>query len=209
MTITKFVHSCLLVEEGDKTFLIDPGIFSVQENALTIEKVKKLDYILITHEHPDHMYTPFMKELVRKFPEVKIVAPDSAVQLLQADGIKASARGDEHISVTPVPHEKLWDKEPPQNNLVTVLGRLASPGDSHHFTSNAEIIALPIQAPWGSTTDAVQLALQLKPKVIIPIHDWMWKDDFRNMMYQRLAAFFNPQGIEFKSPETGVPFSIG
>jgi L-ascorbate metabolism protein UlaG (beta-lactamase superfamily) len=97
----------------------------------------------------------------------------------------------------------LWDKAPPQNILVNIFGKLTDPGDSHHFSKTLEVLALPIQAPWGSTKDAVELALSLKPKVIIPIHDWMWREDFRRGMYQRLISFFAENGIQFKGIEKG------
>lgn len=203
MKISKHLHSCLLINEQNQTFLIDPGVFTYQEKALDISKIEKLDYILITHEHPDHMHMPFVKELVEKFPEVKIISNQSVVALLQKEHIKATNTSDDIVTLESVPHEKLWDKQPPENVLITVFGKLATPGDSHHFQTSAAILALPIQAPWGSTTDAVELALQLQPKVIIPVHDWMWKDDFRKSMYQRLAEFFKTKGIEFKSLEIG------
>jgi L-ascorbate metabolism protein UlaG (beta-lactamase superfamily) len=201
--ISKHLHSCLLVEERGKTILIDPGNFTYLGKALDINKLQNLDYILITHEHPDHCYLPFIKELVTKFPEVKIVTNPSIVTILKNESIEASSKEDAVVKLETVPHEKLWDKEPPENTLITIYGKLATPGDSHHFTTNAEVLALPIQAPWGSTIDAVNLALKLKPKVIIPIHDWMWKDDFRKIMYQRLKEFFKEKGIDFKTPETG------
>jgi L-ascorbate metabolism protein UlaG (beta-lactamase superfamily) len=203
MKISKHLHSCLLVEEQGKTILIDPGNFTYLAKALDIKKLKKLDYILITHEHPDHFYLPFVKELVAKFPKVKIITSNSIVTLLKKENIKAISRADAMIKLEPVPHEKLWDTKPPENVMVTIFGKLAAPGDSHHFKTKAEVIALPIQAPWGSTTDAVNLAARLKPKVIIPVHDWMWKDDFRKTMYHRLKEFFKTKGTDFKTPETG------
>lgn len=203
MKISKHLHSCLLVQEQDKTFLIDPGIFTYQEKALDIHKLNKLEYLLITHEHPDHMYLPFIKEIVAKFPEVKIITNQSIVKLLEKETIKATSVGDSVVTVENVPHEKLWDSQPPENILLTVFGKLAIPGDSIHFQTQAEVIALPIVAPWGSTTDAVNLALKLQPKVIIPIHDWLYKDGVRQMMHQRLHEFFKTKGIDFKALETG------
>jgi L-ascorbate metabolism protein UlaG (beta-lactamase superfamily) len=203
MKISKHLHSCLLVQEQEKTFLIDPGIFTYQEKALDIHKLDKLDYLLITHEHPDHMYLPFIKEIVAKFPKVKIITNQSIVKILEKETIKATSEGDSVVTVENVPHEKLWDSQPPENVLLTVFGKLAIPGDSIHFQTQAEVIALPIVAPWGSTTDAVNLALKLQPKVIIPIHDWMYKDSIRQGMYQRLHDFFKTNGIDFKSLETG------
>ena len=97
----------------------------------------------------------------------------------------------------------MWDKEPPENTVFTVFNKLVHPGDSHHFTSTGDILALPLQAPWGSTSAAVAKALEQKPKVILPIHDWHWKDAVRKGMYARLQPFFKEHGIEFKGLETG------
>jgi L-ascorbate metabolism protein UlaG (beta-lactamase superfamily) len=203
MKLSKHLHACLLVEEQDKTFLIDPGVFTYQEKALDISQLETLDYILITHEHPDHMFLPFIKEIIAKFPEVKIITNESIVKILEKETIKATSIGDEIVTIQTEPHEKLWDSEPPENVLFTIFDKLASPGDSHHFETKAEILALPTIAPWGSTIDAVNLALKLKPKVIIPIHDWMYKDNVRQMMNQRLSEFFKTKGIDFKALETG------
>ena len=203
MKVSKHLHACLLIEEQEKTILIDPGIFTYQEKALDTNNLQKLDYLLITHDHPDHFHQPFVKEILAKFTQVKIITNNAIVTQLAKENITATYEGDAIVTLTNVPHEKLWDKEPPENVMVTVFGKLASPGDSHHFETTAEVIALPIIAPWGSTTDAVNLALKLQPKVIIPIHDWMYKDGARQMMYQRLKEFFATKSIDFKPLETG------
>jgi len=203
MKISKHLHSCLLIEEQGKTIIIDPGIFTYQDKALDISKLQKLDYLLITHDHPDHMHLPLVKEIIAKFPQVKIITNNEIVTQLAKENITATYEEDAIVTVEAVPHEKLWDTQPPENVMITVFGKLAIPGDSHHFETSAEVIALPIVAPWGSTTDAVNLALKLQPKVIIPIHDWMYKDGIRQMMYQRLKGFFETKGIDFKTPETG------
>ena len=50
MKITKFGHSCLLVEENGVRILFDPGSYSTAQN-----DVKNIDVVLITHEHSDHV----------------------------------------------------------------------------------------------------------------------------------------------------------
>lgn len=208
MRISKHLHSCLLIEEEGKSLLIDPGSFTSDENALDVNKLQKLDYILITHEHPDHFHLPLIKTIVAKFPHVAIISNTSVVTLLQKEAIKATSEGNAFVTVAKIPHEQLWDRKPPMHVIFTVNNTLTHVGDSHHFTRTSDILGLPIQAPWGSTTHAVNLALKLKPRVIIPIHDWMWKDDFRKAMYQRLQAFFKEKGIDFKTPETGEIMTV-
>lgn len=208
MKITKYLHSCLLVEEQGKTILFDPGVFTYTEKALTADQITNLDYILITHEHPDHMHLPFIHELVAKFPDVTIITNPSIVAILEKENIHATSTQDDIVGLEETPHERLWDKEPPQNVAVSIFGRFTHVGDSLHFSKTADVLCLPITAPWGSTTEAVNKALAMNPKVIIPIHDWMWKDDIRRAMYERLEGFFKEKGIDFKSVETGETIEI-
>ncbi len=208
MKITKYLHSCLLIEEQGKQILIDPGQFTYQEKVLDSNKLEKLDYILITHEHFDHCYLPFIHELVQKFPGVKIISNPSVVALLQKEDLQASTTGNEFIEIENVPHEDTVISAPPANVLFRVFNQLTHPGDSHHFTLQTPILALPVQAPWGSMTDAIKLAIKLKPKVIIPIHDWHWKDEVREGMYKRLEEYFRQFGIEFKAAETGIGIEV-
>lgn len=208
MKLSKHLHSCLLIEENNKTVLIDPGNFTYQEQALSPETIKSLDYILITHEHPDHMHVPFIKDLVKQFPAVKIISNPSVKANLQQEIINvhtdlSELPDDVGIQFEELAHEQLWDSVAPQNVLFNVFGKITHPGDSYHVEATEQILALPVQAPWGSTKAAVELALRLKPQVIIPIHDYMWKDDIRKAIYKRLQDFFNQKGIDFKPLETG------
>ena len=88
------------------------------------------------------------------------------------------------------------------------LGKLSHPGDSHHFAETKAVLALPVTAPWGTMVNAAKLAAELKPQYVIPIHDWMWKDEWRLKMYGGLAQFFEGQGIKFLQPVDAEPFVL-
>lgn len=208
MKITKYLHSCLLIEDKEKTVLIDPGVDTYETKSLTSDQLTTLDYILITHEHPDHCHPIFIQELVKKFPQVKIMTNSSVVTLLQTSQINATTTGDEHVKITAVPHERIFDKEAPANVMFEVFGRLAHPGDSITFTTDKEILALPLIGPSWMITQAVEKAVALKPKIILPIHDYHWRDQYRIGYYQRLEAFFKPLGSEFQSLETGKVIEV-
>lgn len=204
MKISKHLHSCLLLEEKETTILIDPGNFTYEAHALDLTTLDHLDYLLITHEHADHYHVPFIKELVAKFPQATIISNSSVVSLLQKETIQATTESNEYINVLPFPHERVFDREAPQNVMFEVFGKLAHPGDSMSFTTDKEILALPLLGPSWMITQAVEKAVSLKPKVIIPIHDYHWKDEYRIQYYERLEKFFTPRGIIFKSLETGI-----
>jgi L-ascorbate metabolism protein UlaG (beta-lactamase superfamily) len=64
MKVTKFVHSCLFVETNERNILFDPGMMSV--GVLDLNKIKKLDDVVITHEHFDHFSLECIKRILEK-----------------------------------------------------------------------------------------------------------------------------------------------
>ena len=209
MKVSKHVHSCLLVEDEGKTVLLDPGNYSYEEKALPTESLTKLDAIGITHDHMDHMYIPWIKELIAKFPQVQIFSNSAVKESLGKEGIQVNTLGNEYLKMEQIPHEKIFGVTHMVLNVkITLFGKFATVGDSLTFDKSPEILALPIQAPWGSTTWAVDTALKVKPEVIIPIHDWHWKDNVRESMYGRLEQLFGQHNIRFLKAETGQVFEV-
>ncbi len=210
MKITKFVHSCLLVEMPapiNRTALFDPGVMS--ESALDVEALEYLDNIIITHNHPDHMSIPLIQKLQAKFPNARITTTVEAAEQLKDVGIDVVTEETPGITIFDSPHEDTNPVAPPPQEVgVHYLDMLTHPGDSHSFAETKAILALPVTAPWGSTIRAINLALQLKPKYIIPIHDWHWRDEARIQTYNNLEKLFGEHGIVFVKPETGIPFVI-
>ncbi len=205
MKITKFVHSCLLVETPDRVAVFDPGGFATLDPA----KLDRLDDIFITHNHGDHLNVDLIKKLVAKFPKVRIFATAQGVEDLKAAGITATNDPPEGAELFDSPHETTEPLFPtPQEHGIHYLGMLTDPGDSHHFAETKAILALPVQAPWGGTIAAAALALKLKPKYVIPVHDWHWNDQARASMYNMLEGVFKEAGITFIKPVNGEAFEI-
>lgn len=207
MKITKFEHSCLLVEMPapvNRTALFDPGGMSA--GLVKEHHFEWLDDIVITHEHFDHFDIDTVKHLVSQFPEVRITAPQPVVDQLKEQGITASAEAPGGMELFSAPHESVEPLFPTPDEIgVHYLDMLTHPGDSLHFDATKPILALPVDAPWGAMVDAVKLALQLKPKYVLPVHDWMWKDEWRQQMYDGMAQIFEKEGIQFCKLHTGEP----
>lgn len=209
MKVTKYVHSCLLAEEAGQTVLIDPGNFSFDSGLVDFDKLPQLDYLLITHTHGDHYHLPFIKQALAASPEVTVVTNKSVQEALAAEDITATTNLPEFATVHQWSHEPLpWALEAPENVGFTLWNKLTHPGDSFQVDHSAEVLALPMQAPWGHTKQAVDLALTLKPKVIIPTHDYHWRDELRQGFYARSVDFFDAHGIRFVAAENGVAFEL-
>jgi L-ascorbate metabolism protein UlaG (beta-lactamase superfamily) len=210
MKITKFVHSCLLVEMPapiNRTALFDPGEMSTVD----VDRLEYLDDIFITHIHGDHYDPERIKRLVAKFPNVRVTATAEIVADLAKHGITAHGDAPGGVTFFESPHEKIrpyFDSEPPQEIGVHYLDLLSHPGDSHSFTETKAVLALPVQAPWGSARAAAELAIKLKPKYVIPIHDWHWHDAARIGAYDKFEAALAKEGITFIKAINGEPFVL-
>jgi L-ascorbate metabolism protein UlaG (beta-lactamase superfamily) len=208
MQITKYLHSCLLVEEKDTVILMDPGQYTYEANVLDINLLERLNYLLITHEHFDHFSLPFVKDITRKFPEVVTISTPSVVAQLEKESIPATTNGTYDIVTDPVPHEEILFFPRPENVKFTLFNTLTHPGDSFHFASDTEVIAMPMTAPWGSLVEAMKKLIELKPKVVIPIHDWHWKDEARHAFYPHVTDYFKQHKIDFRHIESGKTIGI-
>lgn len=207
MKITKFVHSCLLVETADRVALFDPGAMSGE--ALRVETISRLDDIFITHDHGDHMSMPLLKQLVTKFPQVRITTTAAVVSQLAAEGLTAHPTPPDGAVLFTAPHEEVRPLfNQPEEIGVHYLDQLSHPGDSYSFTETKAILALPVTAPWGDSVRATHLALELKPRYVIPIHDWHWRDEARQQMYDLFEQVLGQAGITFLKLETGQPVEI-
>ena len=207
MKVTKYVHSCLLVETPDRTAVFDPGMMS--ESSFPVDQLKQLDDIIITHEHGDHFSPSFIQSLLVKFPGVLITAPTEVVVALAKLGISATDNSSPGIEIFDSPHESVEPMYPqPEEIGVHYMDQLTHPGDSHSFSETKAILALPMTGPWGTSVKALKIALKLKPEYIVPIHDWHWRDEARMQTYDHFETILKAQGITFLKPETGLPLDI-
>ena len=215
MKITKHIHSCLVAEEAGRRILIDPGNYTFDDGGLDLKTIDTLDLILITHEHLDHAYPPLIKKVLEKFPDVKILTNLFAKNFLMREGINAFTDNFEGVSLADAPHELLLGGRTAENSLLNIFGRplaglagLTHPGDSLKFNKSLDVLALPIQAPWGSAVASIEKAALLKPKIVIPIHDWHWKNFARKKMYDKAKNYLAQKGIELRGLEIGEELII-
>ncbi len=210
MKLTKFVHSCVLVEHTNEAVLFDPGIFSWNSGVVNVDSLPNLDYVVVSHKHTDHCHEPFVRTLVQKFPEAQWVSPLDAHDDLKSWGVsKVTNQSVNGLDVTEVDHALVEPFGMQVRDLVTqYMGLVTHPGDTHNFTETKDILLLPVQAPWGTTIRAIELGRQLKPKYILPIHDWMWNDDWRENVYARFESLFAESETTFLRPVDGQPIEV-
>lgn len=177
MKITKLGHCCLLIETRGKRILTDPGSYTVEAHS----KLEDIDYILFTHEHADHYHLDSLKVILEKNPQALVYTNNSVSELLDKEYIKHAQinNGDSiklgEISVVGIGerHAQMHSSIPLSANLGFFIDeRLWYPGDA--FTDPerpVEILALPVSGPWMKISEAIDYALELKPKIAFPVHD--------------------------------------
>jgi len=55
---------------------------------------------------------------------------------------------------------------------------------------------MPFAAPWGSLTSGADRARLVKPRYVVPIHDWFLSDGGRAFMYRLAEMALAADGIE-------------
>ena len=200
MKITKFGHCCLLIEENGVRILTDPGMYSTQQ-----DEVKNIDVVLITHEHQDHFHIDSLKAVLKNNPQAKVITNKSVGALLEKDGIVFNIVEDGQnsnekgvlIEGFGKDHALMHASIPSiQNTGYFIANRLFYPGDA--FTNpgkQIEILALPVAGPWMKLPEAIDYALELKPKTCFPVHDVILK--FPGSTHRIPLQVLEPKGIKF------------
>jgi L-ascorbate metabolism protein UlaG (beta-lactamase superfamily) len=207
MRITKYLHSCLLVEDHGKRILIDPGAFSFLEGLVRVDDIPHIDAIGVTHSHPDHADIAHMKAIIERDNPV-VLGSRRVVEALKENGIIATeisgendSAGGFHIRAIPAKHESTLSGEEPENTAYLINGQILHPGDSFSDEmlpyAGTDILALPVSAPWTSELRAAEFAVAMRPKHVIPIHDGHMKSFFQERMYERFKAALEKSGTVF------------
>ncbi|MGH8930477.1 MAG: MBL fold metallo-hydrolase [Egibacteraceae bacterium] len=208
MRLTKFGHSCLLVETGEARLLLDPGSFSSG-----FERLTGLDGVLITHRHPDHLDLDRIPPLLRQNPGAVLVADAGSATELAGTGLPARVvrDGDEldlagvSIRVFGADHASIHPEVPVPPNVGYLVGeRFFYPGDA--FTqppAAVEILGLPAGAPWMKVSEAIDYLRAVKPRLAVPMHEAVLAKP--ELHYRLFRQFGEPQGTEFRDLAPGQP----
>jgi L-ascorbate metabolism protein UlaG (beta-lactamase superfamily) len=191
MRLTKFGHSCLLVEEGRARALLDPGTLSAG-----FEELEGLTALLFTHQHADHLDRERLRGLLDRSPGVRIVADEATAEVLGEAGVEARAvhDGDDFdvaglgVQVAGRDHAIIHPDIPVVPNVgYLVGGRLFHPGDAFTVPGQpVEVLAVPAGAPWLKTSEAIEYLREVRPRVAVPVHEKVLSDVGISLHYRQL-----------------------
>lgn len=206
--IKRLTDSCLLVTTDDGTALFDPGFMTFDSDEIDLDRIGDVQRVLITHEHGDHVKPEFVRWLVDRGDDVGVFANQAVVDLLAGHGIEAFTENPAGVSHEDVIHEIVPSGAAPPNRSYTIEGVLTHPGDSYQPSRTAPVLALPLLAPWGSTTASVAFARKLRPRQVVPIHDFYTSRQGRTWLAGMAKGVLAGDGIEVVPLDWGESFTV-
>jgi L-ascorbate metabolism protein UlaG (beta-lactamase superfamily) len=210
MKITKYGHCCLYIDIQGILFLTDPGSFSILPEVLP-----RVDFLVLTHEHADHVHTETVKKILMQQPHVRVITNTAVARLLDGicsceivehmqrvdcNGISLAAYGEAHAIV----HDSIT---PVQNTGYLFDETLFYPGDALTVPGiPIDVLALPTAGPWIKISEALTYAVDMHPRVVVPVHDGVYlKPDMMNPLIQKVLT---AQGIACIQLEHGVATEV-
>jgi len=197
MKITKYPQSCLLIEHKGSRILMDPGSFVYEQYSSA--SLGKIDLILITHEHFDHLNTNLIGEL-KNIYNPEIWANSSVAKIIPNFVTKTIIKDDTYnfksvqINTINIPHMILPTGEPgPENTGYIVDDILFHPGDGVGAPkTDIHILALPLAGPDISPKGVVDFVKLVKPKAVVPIHYDYWpaKPEMYKDLIESLGKYY-------------------
>ena len=213
MRLTKFGHSCLLVEDGGARVLLDPGSFSEG-----FEELEGLTAVCLTHQHGDHLDPERVRRLLDRNPGVRGVSDEGSAKALGEAGAEVEVvhDGDElelgglGVAVAGRDHAVIHPDVPVVPNVgYLVGGRLFHPGDAFTVPGQpVEVLAVPAGAPWLKLAEAVDYLRRVAPRVAFPVHEKVLSEGGISIHYRQLEQLGARGGTRFEVLDDGHPLEL-
>jgi len=204
----------MLVEELGLRIMTDPGAFTLPLH----EGVERLDAVLITHEHADHLHIPSLRVVLKNNPSAQVICNPSVGALLETEGIVHTVVGDgQLVEVKGVEirgfgtaHARVHTSIPAAQNTGYFIGtRFWYPGDAFHMPErHPEIVALPTAGPWMKLSEAIDYALVLKPRTVFPVHDGIINSIGHDINKRIAGGMLEAQGIAYVEFDLNKEYDI-
>jgi len=202
MELTKHGHACVVLTEGERRLVIDPGAFTDPA------ALDGANAVLITHEHADHFVPDVLRAALDADPALEVWANAAVAGQLAGLGSRVHTVGagdavtvagfDVHV------HGELHAVIHPDLPRVTNIGFLVDgdvfhPGDA--LTVPDEPVAkllLPVHAPWSKVGEVIDYIRAVDADQAYAVHDGLLNDTGLGL----LDGLFGERG-----PGTPTPYA--
>jgi L-ascorbate metabolism protein UlaG (beta-lactamase superfamily) len=180
MELTKQGHACVVLSEGDRRIVIDPGAFT-DPSALTGATA-----VLITHEHADHFEPQRLRAALDADPALEVWTNSSVAGQLEGLGGRVHVVGHgDAVSVAGVDvhvhgelHAQIHPEIPRIANVgFLVAGQVFHPGDALTVPEEpVSVLLLPVHAPWSKLAEVIDYVRAVDADQAYAVHDGLLND---------------------------------
>lgn len=212
MTIKRYEHACLVVNQGQSKLVIDPGVYSP-----SFKDFEGVSVVVITHVHADHFDVDKVKAIIAASPSVKIltVQPvadqlnDSPHTIIVGAGDSKSI-GDFKLDFFGGEHALIHESIPLEQNVgVMVNQTLCYPGDSFAIpTGKVKVLAIPGGAPWMKIGEAMDYLRTVRPSQTFPVHNAILSEHGLDLQNRFLGAVAARTGTKYHDLTPGSTLEI-
>jgi L-ascorbate metabolism protein UlaG (beta-lactamase superfamily) len=178
--LTKHGHACVVLSDGDRRLVVDPGSFTADDAWAGASA------LLVTHEHADHFVPDKVRAALDADPALELWTNTSVAEQLAglgsrvhvvgpgdtftAAGFDVSVHGEWHAVVHP-------DIPRVRNVGFLVEETVFHPGDALTVPEVAvPTLLLPAHAPWSKVAELVDYLREVRAERAFAVHDALLSD---------------------------------
>jgi L-ascorbate metabolism protein UlaG (beta-lactamase superfamily) len=202
MELTKHGHACVVLSDGERRLVIDPGAFT-EPSALDGASA-----VLITHEHADHFVPDRVRAALDADPALEVWTNKSVAAQLEGLGSRVHVVGNGdavtaagfEVRVHGELHAEIHPDVPRIANIgFLVNGQVFHPGDALTVPDQpVETLLVPMHAPWSRTADLIDYVRAVHADQAFGVHDGLLNDTGCGLVTGLLGE---------RGPGTPTPFS--
>ena len=180
MELIKHGHACVVLCEGDRRLVIDPGVFT------EADALQGASAVLVTHEHPDHFAPERLQAALAADRALEVWTNAAVAGRLEGLGSRVHVLGDGDavtiadfaVHVHGELHAEIHPEIPRVQNIgFLVDGTVFHPGDALTVPDEpVPTLLLPLHAPWSRTSDLVEYVRAVHADQAYAVHDGLLND---------------------------------
>ena len=211
MKVTKLEHATLVLEQGGKTLILDPGFYS-----RPMDGYRNVVAIVITHNHDDHVHEDQIDRILKDNPNALILGTQEVAARLAPRKATAVHHGD-WFEIGPFTveffgsmHIEIHRSIPLiQNCGVMINDTLFYPGDNY-VTPDRKVkyLACPASAPWLKIGDVMDYVDAVRPENCFPTHNIHLSEQGHQLNNGRIQAVTESHGGKFNYYLPGDSFEL-